>query len=1171
MKKVLLRILCADSSVSGKFWRCMKLSFILVFVTCLQASARLSGQEMFTLSMNHVSVDKVLSKIQKQSNYRFFYNERYLRHLNPVSLRVKDAALSEVLDQLLDGSLSYKIIDKNLVIISPKLSLDDEHRITGLIHDQKGAPLVGVTVQVRGSSRGTVSDANGRFTLVVPDSTVLDISYIGYQTQEISIGNTKDLTIVMKTASSGLNEVVVIGYGTERKKDLTGAVAQVSGDVLENRSLPNLTQGLQGVIPNLNLTMMDGKPIQSPAFNVRGTTSIGQGGNALVLIDGVEGDPSMLNPNDVASVTVLKDAASAAIYGARGAFGVVLITTKSAKKGKTSVTYSSDYSFKSPTAIPDQVTNGYQWAKMFSEAWSATYNYTQIAQNVNKTQKFSQAYLDALKQHDEDPSLPKTEVNSAGEYVYYHNTDWYKLLYKPHNFAIDQNLAISGSSEKASFYITGRYYNQSGLFRYNSDNYRMYNFRAKGTVQLFPWLEIENNLSYANMTYHNPLNVGEGGAIWRNMSDEAHAMAPLLNPDGTLSYSAAYTVGDFYYGKNGIDFNNRHLTNTTGFNANFLDNALRIHGNFTFQGFNDNQTQIRVPVPYSTKPGIINYVGGNYNDLQESYGKTGYIAANLYGEYEKTLNDAHHFKVMIGYNFEQSIYDSLLMRRNGLINPDSRNISLALGQSITTLGNYDKWDLMGGFFRLNYDYKDRYLIEVNGRYDGSSKFPQDQQFGFFPSVSAGWRISQEPFWHVPEKVITDLKLRASYGSLGNGNIASYSFLEKFNISQSGRVLNGQRPQQTSSPGVIPNGLTWETSTTENLGLDAALLSSRLLFTGDAYIRRTTNMFTVGPTLPDVFGTTVPKGNYADLKTTGWEISVTWQNQTVLASKPFHYSVTLSLSDYKAVITKYNNPDKKLSDYYVGEKVGEIWGYVDDGYWTDKDVSGAAKMNANISNNSSTWLPGDIKYKDLNNDGIISHGDQTVSNPGDMKIIGNTTPRLPFGVAFNASWNSFFFSVFVQGIGKRDWYPSSEADDFWGQYNRPYNAPLKSQLNKIWSEDNPNAYFPRYRGYVALSGDRELSVRQTKYLQNAAYVRLKNIQLGYNLPEDLVSKAKITNARLYVSGENLWIWSPMFKITDHNIDPESINGSDMVLTSGTSGDAQNYPILKSVTFGLSVTF
>lgn len=1046
-----------------------------------------------------------------------------------------------------------------------------DHRIKGIVIDENGKPLPGVSVMIKGTRQGALTDSSGTFSFMVPEGTVLSVSFVGYVSQEIPVRDKKDFPIQLKLAAVDLNEVVIVGYGTQKKENLTGAVSQITSEVLENRSLPNLTQGLQGAVPNLNITMMDGKPIQSPSYNVRGTTSIGQGGNALVLIDGVEGDPSLINPNDVASVTVLKDASSAAIYGARGAFGVVLITTKSAKKGKAAVSYSSSYSLKKPTSVPDEINNGYLFAKMFSEAFAAGSNYTQLPKNINKTQKFSQEYLDAFEKHDKDPSLPKTEVNSEGEYVYYANTDWYDLLYKPNNFATDQNLSVSGSSDNASFYVTGRYYSQEGIFRYNSDNYNTYNFRAKGSIQVFKFLEINNNTSYSNVKYHNPLNVGEGGGVWRNMSDEGHTSAPLLNPDGTLTYSAAYTIGDMYLGKNGIDMNTNVIRNTTEFIASFFNDKFKVHGDFTFQGTNYNQQQKRVPVPYSSKPGIINYVGNNTNDLQERYDKTSYIAANIFGEYENTFNEIHHFKALLGYNFEQSVFKRIQEQRNGLIFPDAQDIGLALGQSITTTGGWEQWNILGGFFRFNYGFKDRYLLEVNGRYDGSSKFPNDQQFGFFPSVSAGWRLSREPFWHVSTEAITDVKIRASYGSLGNGNINSYQFLEQLGISQSARVLNGQRPQVTSRPGVIPDGLTWETSTTQNLGLDISFLRGRLSFTGDAYVRNTINMFTVGPTLPDVFGASVPKGNYADLKTTGWEATGSWTDQFKAGSKSFHYSVNINLAHYEAVITKFNNPNKNLSDYYEGQKVGELWGYITDGFWTASDVDQAKVMNANVSNNSSVWLPGDLKYKDVNKDGVISRGSATVSKPGDLVRIGNTTPRYTYGIGLNTDWNNLFFSTFIQGTGRQDWYPSSEADAFWGQYNRPYNSALKSQLGKIWTEDNPDAYFPRYRGYVALSGQRELSVLQTRYLQNAAYIRLKNIQLGYNLPQNLISRIKMSNARIYVSGENLWVYSPMFKITDHNIDPESIRGSDRVLTSGSSGDGQNYPILKSYTIGLNITF
>ena len=774
--------------------------------------------------------------------------------------------------------------------------------LSGKIKNEKDEPLIGATVllenKINKFKKTTQSGSDGIFNFVdVPagENYSLRFSYVGYvsrNVEEISVATGKSLNFDISLEPDQLltDEVVVVAYSTQKKANLTGAVDQVSGKVLENRSMPNLTQGLQGFIPNLNLVMGDGKPTQSPSYNIRGNTSIGQGGNALVLIDGVEGDPSLINPNDVANVTVLKDAASAAIYGARGAFGVVLITTKTPAKGKTTVSYSTNYSIKSPIVVPDYVTNGYTFGHIFNEAWSAWNDYSQFPQNVNKTVKFSQEYLAELKRRNEDPSLPKVEVNANGEYVYYDNTDWYGLLYKKNTTAMDHNLSVSGSSDKASYMITARYYGQDGLFRYNSDDYKMFNLRAKGSIQLLPWLRVDNNMDYSNMLYHNPLNVGEGGSIWRNIADEGHEMSPLFNPDGNLSYSAAYTVGDFVYGKNGIDFDKRILRNRTGVTAEFLNNTLRLKADFTIQEMDDNSTTTRVPVPYSRKPNVIEYVGTTTNDLMERYTETQYMATNIYSEYENTFGKKHYFKALAGFNYEQSTYKGLSTQRNGLIYDDAQSINLALGTAINTAGPYEQWNVKGGFFRLNYGFDDRYLLEVNGRYDGSSKFPDDKRYAFFPSVSAGWRINKEHFWHISRSVISDLKLRASYGALGNGSIASYAFMQQYSISQSGRVLGGIRPQTTSQPTVLPDNLTWEKATTADIGLDMGLLNNRLQLNADWYVRNTTEMFTNGPTLPAVFGTAVPKGNYADLRTRGWEVVISWRDRGNIKNKSFGYGV-----------------------------------------------------------------------------------------------------------------------------------------------------------------------------------------------------------------------------------------------------------------------------------------
>ncbi len=1046
--------------------------------------------------------------------------------------------------------------------------------ITGTVSDEKGAPLPGSTVQLKGTTTGSLTDLDGKFSIEVPGpNSTLVFSFVGYVQKEIQVLNQTVINVNLREDVQGLEEVVVVGYSTQKKLNLTAAVDQVTNETLENRSVPNLTQGLQGVMPNLNIQLLDGKPIQAPSYNIRGTTSIGQGGSALVLIDGVEGDPSLLNPNDIASVSMLKDAASASIYGARGAFGVVLITTKNPEKGKTSVTFTSNYSFKSPIARPDFVTDGYTYVRMFVDAFLNGDG--SFPQNINKTQKVSQAYLDAFKAKvDSGTDYETVEINpSNGEYVYYASTDWYGELYKRNTSAMENNLTITGSGERTAYLISGRYMNQDGLFRYNTDDYNMKNIRAKGSIQVFPWLEITNNADYSDMFYHNPMNVGEGSGIWRNIADEGHPSSPMFNPDGSLTMSSVYTVGDLWYGKNGIDTKRRVFKNTSGLNTSFFNNTFRIKGDFTFQNTDVDVYRKRVQVPYSNKPGVTAYVGTTTNDLTFELRTTRYMASNLYGEYENTFADAHYLKFMAGVNYEQSTYERLSVQRNGIIFEDANDINLTLGQAITTGGGWEKWAILGGFSRLNYAFKDRYLIEVNARYDGSSKFPIEQQYAFFPSVSAGWRISKESFWNVSPKLISDLKLRASYGSLGNGNIGSYVFIEQLGISQSSMILSGVRPQYTSRPSVLPDGITWETSTTTNFGLDFAMLSDRLRFVGDYYVRNTTDMYTIGLTLPAVFGATAPKGNYADLKTKGWEITLSWKDMFNVAAKPFNYGLRFTLADNRSEITRYNNPDKLLTDYYVGQVIGEIWGYTTEGFFIDaEDIATHAKQNPEMrASPTNIWYPGDIKLLDRNEDGLINRGTNRVSNPGDRTIIGNKSPRFMYGINLNADWTNFFFSAFFQGVGKQDWYPSTEAEFFWGQYNRPYNNIPTFHLGNMWTPENTDAYFPRTMSRAASSStSRTLGVAQTKYLQNVAYIRMKNIQFGYTLPKSLTSKIRANDMRVYISGENLWSWSPLYKLVRH-IDVENTGPSDQVFTSGNAGDGYNYPMLKSLTLGLSIGF
>lgn len=1053
--------------------------------------------------------------------------------------------------------------------------------VQGTVKNDKGEPLQGVTVIVQDKAKvfttSAVTNSSGTFTfktLKAGDTYSFTFSYVGYEQKVLdgykyNSGDVINLSVELSASQQALDEVVVVGYGTQKKINLTGAVDKIGSEYFEDRPLSNVTRGLQGAIPNLNIVMTDGKPTRSSTFNIRGITSIGSGGSALVLIDGVPGDPNTLNPNDIESVSVLKDASSAAIYGARGSFGVVLITTKSPKKDKILLNYNGNYSVNKRTTTPDLVSNGYIWAKNFDESFNSWNDYLSHPQTINAQLPFSLAYLDSLKAHDENPDLPKVSIDPAtGRYQYFANTDWLKELYKDNNASMEHSLSVSGGTDKVSFLISGRYFHQDGLFRYNPDNFNKYNLRFKGTVKVTDWLTINSNSDFSNYTYNYPLtSVGGVNAVWRLMAVTAFPVSPLLNPDGSMTIVGAYSIGDFYYGKSFSKTNQNFIRNTVGFTATAIKNKLSIKGDFSYLYTNTNEQRVFFPVPYSIKPGEVITSGLNYlsnNGITENY-----YVANLYGEYSHTFNK-HSIKFLSGVNIEQDKIKNLFVQRDGLLVDNLPDFNLAAGQNYRVTGGGTEWATAGVFYRANYSFKNKYLLELNGRYDGSSKFPASQAFGFFPSASAGWKISEEKFMEGSSKWLNNLKLRASYGSLGNGNIAPYTFMETISSAASPVIMNGIFPNYIQKPAVLPNGLTWEKSTTLDIGLDAEMLKRRLTATFDWYQRKTTDMITFGQPLPSVFGASAPRGNFADLITKGWELSVNWTDQ-IRMKKPLTYGLRFTLADNVSHITKFYNPNNLLSAYYEGQRIGDIWGFETEGFFeSQEDISKHADQSYFVVSNNNKLLPGDIKFRDLNNDGKVNNGNNTLNDPGDQRIIGNSSIRLPYGITGDIGWNNFSLSLFFQGVGNRDWFPSREAAFFWGQSNRPYSFLPTFNLNR-WTEENQSqsAYFPRYRGYTALSGTRELAVPQTRYLQNASYIRLKNLSLGYSLPRQVLQKMKINAFRIYLTGQNLWTYSPMYKITK-NFDPEVIEGSDPEINA-SGGDGFSYPMQKSYTVGINITF
>lgn len=1065
--------------------------------------------------------------------------------------------------------------------------------VKGVVSDESGAPLPGAVVLVSGTMNGTSTDLDGKYSINVPSGKMLEFSCIGYVMQTIDPGKLSVLNVTLKEDTLMIEETVVVGYGTQRKVDLTGAVDQISDEVFSSRPNANVTQMLEGAVPNLNISLADGKPIRTADFNIRGTTSIGQGGSALILVDGVEGDPSMLNPNDIASVSVLKDAASASIYGSRAPYGVVLITTKNAQKGRPVLTYSNNFTFSSPVVKPDYVTDGLTWATMMCEGW---FNYNgSLPTHMNLIMPFSLAWLNEYRlRHDTGNTGTVISDGSwrvdAGNYAYFpEGTDWFGILYKDNAFGQTHNISLSGSTDKFDYYISGRLYQYSGLYNSdtNTDRCLSENMRVKVGYQAYPWLRISNNFEQGHRKYNNPIVAsGSAGNIWANINSQAPVCMPFYNPDGTMTAAAANTVGGFLYGASTNVYENDYVKNTVGLNASFLDKALTVNADATYKWTNSNGFTRKYPDAYSPSPGVSETKSGIVSSFTEDRDIIKYISLNAYADYTRTIKK-HYFKAMLGYNYEQRTRDKIHAYNTDLLSETVENINLTSGTDDKKIsGTWAKWRSVGIFTRLNYSYDDRYLVQFNGRYDGSSKFPANERWAFFPSVSAGWRLSEEPFVknNISKKAISNVKFRFSYGSLGNSNVSEYYYDETFGLGTS-RLLNGTKYRQTGVPDPIPDNLTWEKSQTYDVGLDLGFLEDRLTFTGDWYTRKTQDMFTAGPSIQSIYGADPPEGNYAALTTRGFEMTLIWKDSFKLLSKPFHYNIKATLADYVSKIDEYNNDTGKIGgrnvpEYYTGMVIGELWGFVCNGLWQNQEDIDVAEATAraagaehydviNQFSKDYSIHPGDPKIEDLDGNGYIDRGEQTLSSPGDRTIIGNSEPRFIYGFTLSADWNNFYASIFFQGVGKQDFITEGDSGMIWGQYNRAYNQIPKWVLGNYWTEENRDAWLPRYSsGANPLAGTSRRG--NTRYMLDVSYIRLKNVQFGYNLPEKWIKPLHLSRVGIFFSGENLWDWSPMYKYIKGTVDVLAL-GQDPENHDTTAGTGGCYPVLKSYSFGINLTF
>lgn len=1041
-----------------------------------------------------------------------------------------------------------------------------------------------------------MTDVDGQFSLNVPSEAILEISIIGYATQDVAVGGKSFFNIVLEEDTQLLEEVVVVGYGTTKKVNLTGAVSVIKADDLQDRSALSASKMLQGSVPGLNITNRSGRPGQSSTINIRGLNSI-NGGEPLILIDGAEGDLERINPADIESISVIKDASSAAIYGARASFGVILVTTKvgADKEGKPVVRYSGRAGFTTPTTSTDFETRGY-YSVYLNNLFYEAYAGVPYAPYSDEDMMELWARRNDKVENPARPWVVVSNKNGVDVYNYYANTDWYHHLYNDVKPTTSHSISFSGGTNKVKYMLSGSYNMETGTFRIDPDKFSKYTLRSKISFDITKWLNISNNTSFYTSDYTYPGRAGVNNSFRMSM---LHALAsyPVTNPDGTAIGNTQYRSEPIMDGlmvmlTNGKHKNQdktNHLSTMTEMTITPFKN-FEIKANFTYNHSSTQSMNRQANGDYSVNPGVIQTMNTGYwlDKLTETISFHNYKQFNVYATYHNKLGKGHNFKVMAGYTYETKHLKDVSAVGENLMSETLNDLDLvgtnAEGLKVSNVsGGQNEYAIESVFARINYDYKERYLFEFNGRYDGTSRFASDSRWGFFPSASAGWRISEEPFFENAKAAgIDNLKLRFSYGKLGNQQVGYYDYIRGINMGQLSYLFGNAKPNYATIDAPVSPDLTWEVIDQYNLGLDYAMLSNRLTFTAEAYIRDTKGMLTEGIALPGVYGADSPKMNAADMRTKGYELSLSWRDQFMLAGKPFSYSASVVFSDYITKITRFDNPESVLSNYYEGMTYGEIWGYETDGYfvsddearnWT-VDQSAVSDIIYASAGDEYGLRAGDLKYVDqltvdTDGDGIPDAGDgkintgaNTVDNPGDRKLLGNTQPRYQYGINLGASWLGFDFSIFFQGVGHMDWYPNPEAELFWGPYSRPYATFIPADfMSKMWSEDNPNSYFPRPRGYIAMKTNRTLGATNDRYLQNIGYCRLKNLTFGYTIPEKLMKKAKISQLRVFFSGENLAYMSQLKRSTKY-IDPEQ---------AATGGNLSVYPWQKTFMFGIDLTF
>lgn len=981
-----------------------------------------------------------------------------------------------------------------------------QRTVTGEVVSAGGTPLAGATVHVAGTQTGTATDQQGRFSLSVADPATasLEVSYVGYEARTVPVGGNATVRITLNPSHSGLNEVVVVGYGTQSKQNLTGAVSSVQGAELVKKPVMRASAALEGLAPGVTVTQSSGAPgSDGGTIRVRGIGTLGNS-NPLVLIDGVEGSLDGVDPNDIADISILKDAASASIYGSRAANGVILVTTKSGKEGKMRVTYNSYFGWQRFTDMP-KYEDGYTYMTALNQAY----------RNEGRDPLYSDDYLqEYLQNYKTDPD-------------HYPNVDWQKAVYTGSGFLQHQYLGISGGSERVRVMGSLGYQDQLGQVPgYESERY---SFRLNSQMTVTHNFQLRMDISGR----HSPTRTPTGGTGTYGVISEVIRQPPIfpaLLTDGRFGVGWAGT-NPLARVRDGGSVNDVYESFTGTLQANYqpvkgMDLELSYSPQYNDTWSKEFFKSVSTYEPDAEAPA---YTFPAKSTLKESDSRSWQNTMHFLFRYNHSFAEAHNFHFLAGY--EQIAYrnDNFNAFRDDYALPEYEELNAGSVANWQNAGTASEWALRSYFGRLDYDYKGKYLLEANLRIDGSSRFSSGNQYGTFPSFSAGWRISEESFMK-DVNWLSNLKLRGSWGQLGNQQIGTYPFASVIDLGVN-YIFNGAPANGAAQKDMANKEISWEATTSTDFGIDAGFLGGKLNLTYDYYVRNTTGILLQLP-IPAIVGLNKPYQNAGSVRNTGWDLALSYQDQ----AGAFHYRIGFNLSDVRNEITSLKGTGPYIDDYEIdqeGQPIDALYGYQAEGlFQTTDEIANSPTQFGNLA-------PGDIRYKDFTGDGVV--------NADDRVVLGSQIPRYTYALDLSASYKGFDLSALIQGVGKKHVFLYKDA--VWAFYNA---GKIQQWQLDYWTPDNPSAKYPRLISETTHNNFQNSSF----WVFNSAYGRLKNLVLGYSLPQTLLSRTFIESLRFYVSGQDLFMVDKM----PQGWDPER-----------PSGNASVYPISSTYVFGLNLTF